>query len=172
LSSFYILLHPHQILLLLHLIAFFIDLAQEFFSGKAKQSIFLDKKEQVKEQSEAIKADKKRETAEKVQFSKNETFAKLRGYKCDFSTAKLKVDTVELTTPYFTTPILGKLQDLTTLDLGEGEKSPQFNSYEKRLKIPNLRDQMDYDGGFTLEGPDFIGRGTAEKPAKIILKNL
>ncbi len=52
------------------LIAFFIDLAQEFFSDKAKQSIFLDKKEQVKEQSEAIKADKKRETAEKVQFSK------------------------------------------------------------------------------------------------------
>lgn len=109
-------------------------------------------------------------TWEKVQFSKNETFAKLRGYKCDFTTAKLKVDTVELTTPYFTTPILGKLQDLTTLDLGEGEKSPQFNSYEKRLKIPNLRDQMDYDGGFTLEGPDFIGRGTAEKPAKIIFK--
>jgi len=88
-------------------------------------------------------------TWEKVQFAKNETFAKLRGYKCDFATAKLKVDTVELTTPYFTTPILGKLQDLTTLDLGEGEKSPQFNSYEKRLNIPNLRDQVDYDGVFT-----------------------
>ena len=82
----------------------------------------------------------------------------------------MKVDTVELTTPYFSTPILGKLQDLSTLDLGEGEKSPQFNSYEKRLKIPNLRDQMDYDGGFTLEGPDFIGRGTVDKPAKIIFK--
>ncbi len=109
-------------------------------------------------------------TWEKVKFKKTETFANLRGYKCDFSTAKLKVDTVELTTPYFTTPILGKLQDLSTLDLGEGEKSPQFNSYEKRLKIPNLRDQMDYDGGFTLEGPDFIGRGTTDKPAKIIFK--
>jgi len=109
-------------------------------------------------------------TWEKVKFKNTETFANLRGYKCDFATAKLKVDTVELTTPYFTTPILGKLQDLSTLDLGEGEKSPQFNSYEKRLKIPNLRDQMDYDGGFTLEGPDFIGRGTTDKPAKIIFK--
>jgi hypothetical protein len=109
-------------------------------------------------------------TWEKVKFPKNETFARLRGYKCDFSTAKLKVDTVELTTPYFQTPILGKLQDLTTFDLSEGERSPQFNSFEKRLKIPNLRDQMDYDGGFTLEGPDFIGRGTPEKPAKIIFK--
>jgi signal transduction histidine kinase len=51
--------------------AFFIELAQEYFGDKAKQSIFLDKKNQLKEQSEAIKADKKRETAEKIQFSKD-----------------------------------------------------------------------------------------------------
>lgn len=109
-------------------------------------------------------------TWEKVKFPKSETFANIRSYKCDFTTAKLKVDTVELTTPYFKTPILGKLQDMTSLDAGDGESYPQFNSYEKRLKIPNLRDQMDYDGGFTLEGRDFIGRGTADKPAKIIFK--
>ena len=109
-------------------------------------------------------------TWEKVKISKMETFANLRGYKCDFSTAKLKVDTVELTTPYFATPILGKLQDMTNMDLTEGESAPQFNSYEKRLKITNLREQMDYDGGFTLEGSEFIGRGTVEKPAMIIFK--
>lgn len=51
--------------------AFFIELAQEFFGDKAKQSIFLDKKAELNAQSEAIKADKKRETAEKVQFSKD-----------------------------------------------------------------------------------------------------
>lgn len=51
--------------------SFFIELAQEYFSDTAKQSLFLDKKSQLKEQSEALKADKKRETAEKVQFSKD-----------------------------------------------------------------------------------------------------
>lgn len=51
--------------------AFFIELAQEFFGDKARQSIFIDKKSKLKEQSEALKADKKRETAEKVQFSKD-----------------------------------------------------------------------------------------------------
>lgn len=51
--------------------AFFIELAQEFFGDKARQSIFLDKKAELNAQSEAIKADKKRETAEKVQFSKD-----------------------------------------------------------------------------------------------------
>ena len=51
--------------------AFFIELAQEFFGDKARQSIFLDKKSQLKEQSESLKADKKRETAEKVAFTKS-----------------------------------------------------------------------------------------------------
>jgi hypothetical protein len=37
----------------------------------AKSKLFLDKKLLIKEQFEAIKADKKRETAEKVQFSKD-----------------------------------------------------------------------------------------------------
>ncbi len=53
------------------LIAFFVDLANEYFGDKAKQSIFLDKKAELNAQSEAIKADKKRETFEKVQFSKD-----------------------------------------------------------------------------------------------------
>jgi hypothetical protein len=109
-------------------------------------------------------------TWEKVKFDREKTFARIRGYKCDLKTAMVKVDTVELTTPYFTNPIMGKLADKTILERNEGESSPQFNSFEKRLKIPNLRDNLDYDGGFTLEGAEFIGKGTVEKPAKIILK--
>lgn len=53
------------------LIAFFIDLANEYFGDKAKQSIFLDKKAELNAQAVAIKADKKRELAEKAQFSKD-----------------------------------------------------------------------------------------------------
>ncbi|MBF7092137.1 ATP-binding protein [Flavobacterium sp. ALJ2] len=53
------------------LIAFFVYLATEYFGDKAKQSIFLDKKAELNAQSEALKADNKREIAEKVQFSKN-----------------------------------------------------------------------------------------------------
>jgi signal transduction histidine kinase len=53
------------------LIALFTDLANEYFGDKAKQSIFINKKAELNAQTEAIKADKKRETAEKVQFSKD-----------------------------------------------------------------------------------------------------
>lgn len=107
---------------------------------------------------------------QKVKFDKEETYAKIRGYRCDLRSAQVKVDTVELTTPYFKTPILGKLSDKTILEMNEGESSPQFVSFEKRLKIPDLRENLDYDGGFTLKGAEFIGNGTEEKPAKIILK--
>jgi hypothetical protein len=109
-------------------------------------------------------------TWEKVKINKDETFASLKGYKADFNKTVLKADTVALTTPYFQQPILGKLTDKTILDLSEGEKVPQFISYEKRLKIPNLRKNLDYDGSFTLEGDEFVGKGVEGKPAKMLFK--
>ncbi len=51
------------------LIAFFKELALEYFGSLAKQSLFLDKKVKIKEQSETIKKDKLRETQEKREFS-------------------------------------------------------------------------------------------------------
>jgi len=49
--------------------AFFMDVAKEFFSDNAKQSIFLDKKAEKNNQSEAIKKDKKREANAKRVFT-------------------------------------------------------------------------------------------------------
>lgn len=51
------------------LISFFKELAGEYFNTYAKQSIFHDKKESLKKQSEEIAKDKKRETQEKRAFS-------------------------------------------------------------------------------------------------------
>ncbi len=97
-------------------------------------------------------------TWEKVNFPGNETFAKLRGYNVNTTGSTLKVDTVSLTTPYFEEPILGRLSDKTLFNLKEGESSPIFNSFEKRLLIEGLRDQMDYDGGFPYKEPNLLER--------------
>ena len=51
--------------------SFFKELAQDYFTTEPKKNLFKDKKTEIKEQFEALKADKKRETAEKVQFSKD-----------------------------------------------------------------------------------------------------
>ncbi|WP_341900570.1 ATP-binding protein [Fluviicola taffensis] len=50
---------------------FFITLALDYFATEAKQSLFLNKKKQINEQNEALKADKAREKAEKIAFTKS-----------------------------------------------------------------------------------------------------
>ncbi len=112
--------------------------------------------------------DKGTVTWEKVGFDKEETFAELRKYKVDLSTSTLKVDTVSLTTPYFSTPILGKLVDNFSSGKSDDEGAPQFNSFQKRLIIKSLRENVDYDGGFSLQGAKFIGKGEPTNPAKLI----
>jgi signal transduction histidine kinase len=52
------------------LVAFFLQLARDYFADKAEKSIFLDEKEKLNKQNQAIADDKKRETAEKKAFSK------------------------------------------------------------------------------------------------------
>lgn len=52
-------------------INFFIALAQDFFATESKQSIFRDKLNEIRDQNEALQADKAREKAEKIAFTKS-----------------------------------------------------------------------------------------------------
>jgi hypothetical protein len=107
---------------------------------------------------------------QKVGLDKSETFAVLSGYKIDMKSVSLLADTVLLTTPYFKSPILGSFMDKSLNELSEGEGAPRFVSFDKRLKINELRESMDYDGGFALEGSRLVGKGTKDNPARLIYK--
>lgn len=52
-------------------INFFIVLAQDFFATTAKQSLFRDKLNEIQDQNKALEADKAREKAEKIAFTKS-----------------------------------------------------------------------------------------------------
>src|SRR5690606_9579159 len=52
-------------------INFFIDLAQDFFATELKQSLFRDKLNEIQDQNKALEADKAREKAEKIAFTKS-----------------------------------------------------------------------------------------------------
>lgn len=67
--------------------SFFKDLAREYFSDKAKQSIFLDKKSELKDQVEAIAKDKKRELEAKKTFTKS-----LKEYPERFATYRMEYE--------------------------------------------------------------------------------
>ena len=107
---------------------------------------------------------------EKVGVPRGETFATLGKFKVSCKTPNLSVDTVLLTTKYFSKPIKGSLSDRAFIINREEDKIyPQFLSFEKRLRIKNIREGIDYDGGFAMEGGAFVGRGTQKEPASIVV---
>jgi hypothetical protein len=69
--------------------SFFIELAQEFFGDKAKQSIFIDKKKQLTEQNSAILLDNKRATEEKKAFTRS-----LKGYPEKFEKYQIEYKSI------------------------------------------------------------------------------
>lgn len=104
-------------------------------------------------------------TWEKVGLPASETSAILTKYDISMKTTNLSCDTVILTTPYFTKPIKGKFSDRAFRITREEDKIyPQFLSFEKRLKIDQVVEHVDYEGGFSLQGKNFIGVGGANLP--------
>ena len=72
---------------------------------------------------------------------------------------------------YFKQPILGKLSEKVLSNLGANKvKYPSFESYDKRLIIRNIFDNVDYDGGFTIRGRNLQGSGTIDNLARLIFK--
>jgi hypothetical protein len=106
----------------------------------------------------------------KVGLPKDKTFAVLKKYNASLKTSNLNVDTVVLTIPYFTKPIEGKFTERAfKINRDEDRIYPGFISFEKRLKIKNIHPDVDYDGGFSLRGADFVGVGAANEPAKMVI---
>ncbi|MFN5912307.1 MAG: hypothetical protein ACK45H_13285, partial [Bacteroidota bacterium] len=109
-------------------------------------------------------------TWEKVGLKKDECSAAINGYSVSCKTSNFNADSVLLTTKYFTKPILGNMSDRAfTINREEDKIYPQFLSFEKRLKIKNIREGVDYDGGFAMQGASFVGQGTLKDPARVIL---
>jgi len=107
-------------------------------------------------------------TWEKVGLNAKETYAKLRSYEIGLRIAQYSCDTVQFHTPYFQQPILGSFSDYTTNFTREIDRVyPQFKSFDKRLSIPNIIPNMNYQGGFSMRGNTFVGVGTESAKAKL-----
>lgn len=109
---------------------------------------------------------------QKVGLDKAKTFATIQNYDASLKTNNLNIDSVLLTSSYFSTPIYGRLSDKSFKISREVDRIfPAFTSFDTKLKISNLTSNVDYEGAFSLKGSDFVGVGTSESPAKIkILK--
>lgn len=109
---------------------------------------------------------------QKVKLSSTETFAELNRVDINMKTSAFGADSVLLTSPYFPgKKIMGKLNERAARITREVDKTfPEFISYEKRLVIKNIREEMDYAGGFSLEGANLVGVGTPKEPAVLTIQ--
>lgn len=107
---------------------------------------------------------------EKAGMAKNDTYAELTKYDLSLKSSTLNCDTVTLHTFYFNRPIKGKLAERAfRVNREEDKIYPQFVSFEKRLEIKKIVEHVDYEGGFSLMGKNFVGVGVSGTPARIVI---
>ncbi|PHR42574.1 MAG: hypothetical protein COA32_17360 [Fluviicola sp.] len=109
-------------------------------------------------------------TWEKVGLPQEETFAELTSYRTSMRSTNFSCDTVELTTPYFETKVKGKINDRAkkgALNENLELPYPQFLSFKASFDIPDFIEDVNYSGGFALEGEEFVGVGNSESPAQL-----
>lgn len=100
----------------------------------------------------------------------NKVYAIINDYEILMKFSKFDADSVTFyNTDYFPDPLLGRLEDAVRANVTEDNASfPYFQSYSSRLKIKNIEQNVDYEGGFSQRGARFIASGSGEDPAFLI----
>lgn len=109
---------------------------------------------------------------QRANFNPNEVYANLKDYQIEMKMSKFEADSVEFfNNRYFDKPLSGKLEE-QVLASRRGEKAlfPSFTSYTKQWKIPEIFEDIDFSGGFKVEGARLIGVGDAYDPVVLIFK--
>ena len=99
-------------------------------------------------------------------------FATLGSYKILLRFSNFTADSVLLTNKkYFPTPVLGRYTDKVLADVTEEKATyPRFSSYGKMIGISHLFNNIDYLGGFAMEGRRIIGTGDRTNDARLFFK--
>lgn len=105
-------------------------------------------------------------------FNETEVWATLKKYEIAMKYSKYLADSVTFhNTRYFRESMIGQLEDKVLANKrGENSSYPVFNSYNKRLQIPEIFKDIDYDGGFQMKGSRIIGTGSKEENAFLVFK--
>ncbi|MBA3705370.1 MAG: hypothetical protein H0W84_05575, partial [Bacteroidetes bacterium] len=101
----------------------------------------------------------------------NMVWAELKKYQVILKTSGFTADSVTFYNKnYFEKPLIGRLNEKIVSEKESNISYPRFDSYNKRMLIPNIAKDVDYDGGFSMHGAKFIGSGSKEEDARLIFK--
>ncbi|MBE9467044.1 MAG: hypothetical protein IMY72_01835 [Bacteroidetes bacterium] len=104
---------------------------------------------------------------ERADLSIDSVHASLKNYHINMKTSKYEADSVIfINKNYFTFPLKGRLEDkVSVITSPKKSKYPRFDSYSKRFEIDNIYENINYNGGFSMQGSKFIGSGTKNQRA-------
>lgn len=109
---------------------------------------------------------------ERAGFSIEDVSADLGYYEINMKFAKYNADSVKFYNKmYFKSFLLGSLSEKVLADVTEDKASyPRFNSYDKRIGIANIFPDIDYEGGFAMNGAKLLGTGDRFQDAYLNFK--
>lgn len=111
-------------------------------------------------------------TWEKYGYNPNMVYVILGYYKINLKETAYKADTVNFYhKDYFNRPLVGSLEDRVLAGVPADKSSyPNFKSFEHDLAIKNLYPDIDYFGGFSIEGSKIVGSGNTFTDASVFIK--
>ncbi|HEY0976858.1 MAG TPA: hypothetical protein VGE21_05265, partial [Flavobacteriales bacterium] len=90
-------------------------------------------------------------------------------YSVRVKSSDIEVDSIRFTDPYFDHKLLGKVVDKVMANVSAEKASyPRFEGYDRRIRIKDIADGIDFEGGFTMQGAKLQGSGTEEEPASLV----
>ncbi|MBL7985564.1 MAG: hypothetical protein JNM91_11225, partial [Flavobacteriales bacterium] len=106
-------------------------------------------------------------TWERAGLKPTATFAEWdHGYSVRVKSSEIEVDSVRFNDPYFDNALLGRVTDKVLANVTEEKATyPRFESYDRRKKIRDIMEGIDFEGGFSFQGAKLQGYGTREEPA-------
>ena len=107
----------------------------------------------------------------RVGFTRDAVRANLKKYTIDTRNSEYTSDSVTFFYPkVFNKGILGRFSEkATSTHQGERASYPRFTSYQNIFKLKNVFKNIDYKGGFTLEGDEIKGTGTDSNRAEVTI---
>jgi len=102
----------------------------------------------------------------------SQVYANLGNYEIQMKYANFSADTVEFfNKKFFAFSLFGKYTDRVLADVTEDKASyPTFYSYDKTIGINNLFKNVDFLGGFAMEGSKILGTGSNTANARLIFR--
>lgn len=105
-------------------------------------------------------------------YEPEKVYADLHDYQIQMRFARFTADSATFFyKKYFNHPIIGRYTDKVLADVTEEKASyPRFYSNDKMIGIPGLFKNIDYLGGFALEGSRILGSGNKANDARLFFK--